>query len=87
MLKTHSSNGSNESSENSRYKYCGEEGWLENSDKLLFDEAHLKRLSEEKALLDVVLLRWINVHVLDPTVAAVSPAMLLESLLGNQFRR
>lgn len=42
--------------------------------------AHLKRLSEEEALLNVILLGRINVHVLDPAVAAVGSAVLLQCL-------
>lgn len=45
---------------------------------------HLKRLSEEEALLHVVLLRRIAVHVLNATVATVRPTMLFNRLWINK---
>lgn len=42
----------------------------------------LKRLGEEETLLNVVLLRWIAVDVLDSTVATVGAAVLFKCLFN-----
>lgn len=89
MLKTHSSSGNKESSENNKYKYCKAKRKVErdkfnkkNKKKLLqafqlIRRTYLKCLSKEKALLNIILLRWIAINILDSTIATLSAAVFL----------
>jgi len=81
VLNTHSSSGSTESSENSKYRYWNQ-NWLipclMGAWRHFQVNIHLERLGEEEALLDVVLLRLLLVDVAQATVSVRCAAVLLQ---------
>lgn len=89
VLNTHSSNGNNESSENTKYKYC-KKGMKKESiwrfkvkrkyENWGWNSLNLQDFGQEKALLSVVLVRMFGVNVVNSTESTIWSAVSVDCL-------